>query len=288
MTQSPNPQLNDADLELLSAYIDSQLTSAARAACEERLRREPMLRAALDELRATIVLLHELEPLKPPRSFALDPQAYPPRRVPLFARLNLGSALTAVALAFIFLTIFVVRGLQPGGTGQLASAPAANPGGPQAFTLESTAQAESSNRSSAATTEAPAATAAPPEVAAAEAPTGEASADAQAAGEAAPTAASDSANSQAAGESAPAPGLAPPNAAASTAQPSLAQQPSDTPPQEPLPPIATSGSTSSGTSYLPPQPVTPGIAVQTPISIVIGVLLLLIVGLLWWTRRRRR
>src|SRR5262245_40683105 len=123
MTQSPNPQLNDADLELLSAYIDSQLTSAARAACEERLRREPTLRAALDELRATIVLLHELEPPKPPRSFALDPQAYPSQRVPLFARLNLGSALTAAVLAFIFLTVFVVRGLQPGG-GSSASAPA--------------------------------------------------------------------------------------------------------------------------------------------------------------------
>src|SRR5215213_4846407 len=141
MTQSPNPQLNDADLELLSAYIDSQLTSAARAACEERLRREPALRVALDELRATIVLLHELEPAKPPRSFALDPQAYPPRRVPLFARLNLGSALTAVALALIFLTVFVVRGLQPNGGVAYAPAPNAASGGSQAFTVEATAQA---------------------------------------------------------------------------------------------------------------------------------------------------
>jgi len=304
MTQSPNPQLNDADLELLSAYIDSQLTSAARAACEERLRHEPALRVALDELRATIVLLHELEPAKPPRSFALDPQAYAPRRMPLFARLNLGSALTAVALAFIFLAVFVVRGLQPGG-GPTASAPApaAVSGGSQAFTMEATAQAESSNRSSAATA------AALPDVAMAEAPTAAASL-----GQA--TAAPASADSQAAGATGPA-ATAASAPAATAAQPLLAQQPSDTPlpsgesypppqepiapiitpaqqpsdtplPQESIPPIATSGSTSPGTSYLPPQPVTPGIAVQTPISIVIGVLLLLIVGLLWWTRRRRR
>ena len=70
----------DADLELLSAYIDSQLASSERAALEQRLRDEPGLRAVLDELRATVGLLRDLEPLKPPRSFTLDVPAARPRR----------------------------------------------------------------------------------------------------------------------------------------------------------------------------------------------------------------
>ena len=60
MTINSNPQLNDADLELLSAYIDHQLGDGERAALERRLGQEPALRGALDELRATVALLHDL------------------------------------------------------------------------------------------------------------------------------------------------------------------------------------------------------------------------------------
>lgn len=73
MTTQPAPQLNDSDLELLSAYIDSQLTSDERLALEVRLLNEPALRMALDELRATVSILRDLEPIRPPRSFTIDP-----------------------------------------------------------------------------------------------------------------------------------------------------------------------------------------------------------------------
>src|SRR5262245_40668582 len=107
MTAHLDPQLNDADLELLSAYIDSQLASDERAILEQRLRDEPDLRAVLDELRATVGLLHELEPLKPPRSFTLDIPATRPRRAWVFPWAGVGSALVAMlcvaAFSFVLL-----------------------------------------------------------------------------------------------------------------------------------------------------------------------------------------
>src|SRR5262245_26139391 len=96
MTINPNPQLNDSDLELLSAYIDRQLGDGERAALERRLSQEPALRGALDELRATVALLRDLEPIRPPRSFTIPASAATPRRFWLFPWPAIGSALVAL------------------------------------------------------------------------------------------------------------------------------------------------------------------------------------------------
>lgn len=97
-----NPQPNDADLELLSAYIDGQLSAPDRAALEQRLEREPALNAALDDLRATVGLLRQLPPARPPRSFTLDAQAVAPRRAWAFPWGQFASGLIAVALVVVF------------------------------------------------------------------------------------------------------------------------------------------------------------------------------------------
>src|SRR5262245_34906033 len=102
MTIPQNRQPSDDELELLSAYLDNQLTAAERATLEQRLGREPALRAALDELGGTVALLRELAPLTPPRSFALDPAAFAPRPSPLFGWLRLGATLASVLLAVTF------------------------------------------------------------------------------------------------------------------------------------------------------------------------------------------
>ncbi len=122
MTVYRDPQQNNADLELLSAYIDQQLTSAERAELEQRLEREPALRQVLDELRATVGLLRELPAARPPRSFTLDPQIVAPKRTWSFPWMQLGSALVAATLLMVF-GFVLTRGL--GNGGGAASAPMA-------------------------------------------------------------------------------------------------------------------------------------------------------------------
>lgn len=122
MTQQPTPQLNDNDIELLSAYIDDQLSAGERSTLEVRLEREPALREALAELRATVELLHELPVLPPPRSFTIDPASVRPRGFWLVRWMWLGSALATLLLA-VTLTFNMVRFGQ--GAASMAPAPAA-------------------------------------------------------------------------------------------------------------------------------------------------------------------
>jgi anti-sigma factor RsiW len=74
MSTPISPQLNSDDTELLSAYLDQQLSDQERRALEARLDRDADLRQQLEELRATVTLLRSLEPLRPPRSFTIAPE----------------------------------------------------------------------------------------------------------------------------------------------------------------------------------------------------------------------
>jgi hypothetical protein len=77
--------ISRSDLELLSAYLDGELTPTERAALESRLETEPELRETLDGLRLTVWTLQAAPVLKPPRSFVLDPARFR-RRVPWWAQ----------------------------------------------------------------------------------------------------------------------------------------------------------------------------------------------------------
>lgn len=63
--------LSDNDYELLSAYIDNQLTEAERATLDARLSDEPELQEELDALRSVSMLVGNLPTLKAPRDFTL-------------------------------------------------------------------------------------------------------------------------------------------------------------------------------------------------------------------------
>jgi len=69
MTSSRYPQITD---ELLSAYIDNQVTDAERALIETALAEDPRLVWQLESLRYTVDLLHTLPQFALPRSFVLS------------------------------------------------------------------------------------------------------------------------------------------------------------------------------------------------------------------------
>jgi hypothetical protein len=75
------------DLELLSSYLDGQLNSSDSIRLEARLKSDPQLASALNDLRAARTLLRKLPPRRAPRNFTLTrkmvgqnpplPRAYP-------------------------------------------------------------------------------------------------------------------------------------------------------------------------------------------------------------------
>lgn len=101
-----DPRLTDRDLELLSAYIDDELSSSERTTLEARLEHEPQLRRELRALRQTVELVRLTPRVRAPRDFTLTPEMVRPPRVLFFPATAAFSALSAVAAA-----VFVILGL---------------------------------------------------------------------------------------------------------------------------------------------------------------------------------
>jgi len=145
--------MKQRDLELLSSYLDGQLSSADSARLEARLRTEPGLRSVLQDLRGARSVLRQLPMRKAPRNFRLTPQMVRknpplPRAYPMFR------FATTLATLLLFFT-FGLNYLGP----QLASQPPAfgmgGGGEPDTFAAES-AQVEEAPGAELPATEAPA------------------------------------------------------------------------------------------------------------------------------------
>ncbi len=103
--------LSPRDLESLSAYLDGQLPAGEQRRLESRLAQEPALRASLEEMRRTRLLLRSLPRARAPRNFTLKPNMIPARPRPVFSFAALSwsalSALAALILAVIFISDFI-------------------------------------------------------------------------------------------------------------------------------------------------------------------------------------
>jgi anti-sigma factor RsiW len=113
--------MNFRDVELLSAYLDGQLSSSEAARLESRLERERDLRGAMQDLRASRTALRALPRRKAPRNFTLQPhmarlEAPAPTAFPV---LRFASVLASV----LFLATVAVNGLTPLAASRLAAAP---------------------------------------------------------------------------------------------------------------------------------------------------------------------
>jgi anti-sigma factor RsiW len=147
--------MNRRDLELLSSYLDGELSTSDSTRLEARLKTDPQLVSVLDDLRAARSLLRKLPKRRAPRNFTLTrrmvglnpplPRSYPAFR---FA--------TVVATLLFFFT-FGINALAP----QLAQPIGVGGGGgveePELFSAQAPAATEAPALE-AAPTEAPAAT----------------------------------------------------------------------------------------------------------------------------------
>ncbi len=119
-----HPPIDD---ELLSAYLDGQVSSTERAAVEAAIATDPAVRARLNDLRATVTLLRALPQPAPRRTFILTPEqaaAIRPRRVPLLTRLF--PAIAAVSAVAAVLCLMLIAGdLVTGGFGAKQATPPA-------------------------------------------------------------------------------------------------------------------------------------------------------------------
>jgi len=111
--------MNQRDLELLSSYLDGQLSPSDSARLETRIHADPNLRAVLEDLRGARSLLRQLPMRKAPRNFKLTPKMVGrnpplPRSYPIF------KFTTTLASLLLFIT-FSLNFIRP----QLASAPPA-------------------------------------------------------------------------------------------------------------------------------------------------------------------
>jgi hypothetical protein len=221
------PKPNNDDLELLSAYIDQQLTAGERAQLEQRLAREAGLRRDLSELRETVSALKNLEPARPPRSFTLDTAKAQELRGPQGWRAWLPVMQAGGALATLVLLIvaWAALGMNSGGVagGSTAAELAVAPTAEQPFTMSNQAPSGAAGAVPAATA-APAATTAPEATAAPAAESAISAADTTAPSVAPPAAAPLPAEAPGIAGQAAAPTVAIEHTTAPTAPPAVARE----------------------------------------------------------------
>jgi anti-sigma factor RsiW len=96
--------MNQRDLELLSSYLDGQLSPSDVTRLEARLKTDPQLASVLKDLRATRSLLRRLPQRRAPRNFTLTRKMVGlnpplPRAYPFF---RFASALATLMFVFSF------------------------------------------------------------------------------------------------------------------------------------------------------------------------------------------
>lgn len=112
------PTFSDQDYELLSAYLDGQLTTAEQAALETRLEVDAALRGELAALRQTVALVRGLPVRRAPRNFTLTPAMAGTPRLLVFPTSAAFSALSAVAAMVLVLAGFALLGQSGAGVGR--------------------------------------------------------------------------------------------------------------------------------------------------------------------------
>lgn len=107
---------SDRNLELLSAYLDGELSGRDRERLETQLQKDEVLRNRYEELKRTRVMLRSLPKLRAPRNFLLTPEMVGQKEKSsrAFPVLRFASAFAALLLVLLFLgDLFVIPNPSP-------------------------------------------------------------------------------------------------------------------------------------------------------------------------------
>jgi hypothetical protein len=100
-------KISNKDLQLLSNYLDGQLTAAQQLKVAARLQKEPALSTALAELKQTRYLIKKAQARVVPRNFTLTPaiaaQLKPAKRPFALPLLSISSVMAAILMVFAIL-----------------------------------------------------------------------------------------------------------------------------------------------------------------------------------------
>lgn len=114
---SAERNLNPTEYELLSAYIDGELTDAERQSLEERLSSDALLQQELNSLRATVSLINLLPEMQAPHNFTLTPEMVTPKNVMRFrpgrAQRSAYLSLVASVMLMFFGVMFMLSEISP-------------------------------------------------------------------------------------------------------------------------------------------------------------------------------
>ena len=102
--------LTSEDWQLLSAYLDNQISDKEKRRVDERLQSDPECRQGLETLRQTSMLLRSLPVRRVPRNFTLSAQPAPKKLIPIFVGvLRFSSAAAALLLMAAFALDFAQK-----------------------------------------------------------------------------------------------------------------------------------------------------------------------------------
>ncbi len=96
-------QISPSEWQLLSAYLDDQVSSDERIQVERKLESDDAFRQAMLSMQKTRLVLRSMPRRKVPRNFTLTPEMVPARRTfQLFPLLRFSSAFAAIAAVVLF------------------------------------------------------------------------------------------------------------------------------------------------------------------------------------------
>lgn len=129
-------KVSDRELELLSAYLDNELSPKEQVQIEARLESNPRLRRILGELHQNRAAIRSLPRLRAPRNFTLSPEVAgvkPMRRT--YPAFGIVSALSSLVLILVLVGDFL---FQPA----MVSQPIADQPAAEALAVETTSEVE--------------------------------------------------------------------------------------------------------------------------------------------------